>query len=396
MRLTINATSAKMGGAATYLSNVLPEMARQMAGDSSASVTIWGNVASVPDGPFHARHQAGARAGGLRRLFFDQVTLPRMLRREGQDVLFSSANIGPLRCPCRQVLLVRNPIYFSPEYERRMTNVGVRLRLRLQRWLTLQAVRRADHVLFPTRAMMDMVARYTKTVGTNWSVAPYGTRHDLFTPRTSGRDTTSEKKPVRLLHVSHYCDQKDLGTLLWAVRMLNQKQPGRYQVTVTAGMETMNPKANPHCPALPEDRRLFQRLAEAGCATDLGSVPYEELPAHYRQADIFVFPSYTESFGHPLVEAMASGLPVIASDAAVNREMCGDAAIYHRAFDATALAERIAQVTASRSLLTDLRQRSLRRAKDFTWEAHVRTLLDTFGYQYSNRTLPRATLPGGG
>ena len=379
MRVAINATSAKMGGAATYLFNLLPQLVRQLEGDRESSIVVWTGPDVGRLSGLHRRVEVrtheGAANGGLRRLLFDQLELPSALRRGAFDVLFSSANLGPLRSPCRQVLLVRNPIYFSPEYERRMVNRRVKLRLRFQRWLTLRAIEGADHVLFPTRAMMTMVASYIPGPRANWSVAPYGARHDLFSPSPSGDEGRARTATVRLLHVSHYCDQKNLGTLLHALALLDQRHPGKYHLTLTAGLEGLRDQSNPHCPSLPEDRRLLRRLDSRGVVTDLGAVSYEALPERYRRADLFVFPSYTESFGHPLVEAMASGLPVVAADVPVNREMCGDAAAFFPTFDSPALAELIEGLTTRRAGLGAMCESGLVRSAEFTWERHAAQLV---------------------
>ena len=61
-------------------------------------------------------------------------------------------------------------------------------------------------------------------------------------------------------------------------------------------------------------------------------------------ADVYVSAAYTETFAHPLVEAMASGIPVVASDIPVHREICADAAKYFPTFSAQALAQVTAQV----------------------------------------------------
>ena len=64
----------------------------------------------------------------------------------------------------------------------------------------------------------------------------------------------------------------------------------------------------------------------------------------YRACNIYVTPAYAESFAHPLVEAMASGLPVVAADTEVHREICQDAAIYFPRFSPEDMADRICQI----------------------------------------------------
>jgi glycosyltransferase involved in cell wall biosynthesis len=108
---------------------------------------------------------------------------------------------------------------------------------------------------------------------------------------------------------------------------------------------------------------------------ELGAVPYRSLHLLYRACHIYVTPAYAESFAHPLIEAMSSGLPVVASDLAVHREICGGAAIYFPRFSPEALAEQILQLYRSAELWEDLSQNGLRRARDFSWSEHVERLV---------------------
>ena len=73
--------------------------------------------------------------------------------------------------------------------------------------------------------------------------------------------------------------------------------------------------------------------------------------------------------------AMSSGLPVVASDLPVHREICGDAGIYFPRFSPDALAERIMQIHDSPELAEEMSRNGLRRAREFSWSEHVERLL---------------------
>jgi glycosyltransferase involved in cell wall biosynthesis len=101
-----------------------------------------------------------------------------------------------------------------------------------------------------------------------------------------------------------------------------------------------------------------------------------DVPRLYRDSDLFVFPSIAESFGHPLVEAMASGLPILASDIPVCREICGEAAIYFDPFNAKSLAEAIVHLEKDITLRKRLGEAGRRRAESkFNWADHVDRLV---------------------
>jgi glycosyltransferase involved in cell wall biosynthesis len=100
-----------------------------------------------------------------------------------------------------------------------------------------------------------------------------------------------------------------------------------------------------------------------------GEVSDARLAALYRGAAAFVFPSLYEGFGLPVLEAMAYGTPVIASDAASVPEAGGNAALYFPAADAHALAAQITRVLTDSALASDLRARGFSRAAEMTWDA---------------------------
>ncbi|NNL66351.1 MAG: glycosyltransferase family 4 protein, partial [Myxococcales bacterium] len=118
--------------------------------------------------------------------------------------------------------------------------------------------------------------------------------------------------------------------------------------------------------------------ANAGRIHIVGDVPYADVPAWYRGAALFVFPSYLETFGHPLLEAMAAGVPVLAAELAVSREVAGDAARYFDPFDVEGLARALERGVDDGALRERQVAAGRERVAAFTWEASARRHLELF------------------
>lgn len=99
----------------------------------------------------------------------------------------------------------------------------------------------------------------------------------------------------------------------------------------------------------------------------LGYVPLQLMPYLYREAFALVFPSLHEGFGIPLLEAMASGCPVIASDTSSIPEVCGEAALYFNPLDKNSLRSAMEKVSENENIRREFRQKGLLQVKKFSW-----------------------------
>jgi glycosyltransferase involved in cell wall biosynthesis len=273
-----------------------------------------------------------ARGSYARRWWWDQVELRSIVAEEKPDVLFSSANFAMLNCPCPQALLVRNPIYFSQEYLDYVLpsrSVVLRAENAVRRWLVGQSVAAADCLITPSQTMLDDLRRYVRLTGQRVIVNPYGVPRDRALTAPRAMRTSGVPK---LLWVSHYADHKNLPTLLRAAQILHERARAPFELILTLDASAHTGQHT----AMPEsERKLLEPLRDV--VRCVGVQSYEATWRLYADADVFVFPSLTESFGHPLVEAMASQVPIVASAIAIHREMCGEAATYFSPLDAPAL-----------------------------------------------------------
>ncbi len=383
MKVLVNAVSAKLGGAATYIRNLAFSLLEQAEGDQEFVFAVPPERArELPAGHsrlrvVESRAAAGSYAG---RCWWDQVALRRLCRSERPDALFSSANFAMLGCPCPQVLLVRIPIYFSREYLEQVLPqkpLIFRAEIALRRWLVCRSVAAADWVVTPSAAMLEDLSRFAPLNRARAVVNSYGVPRarlaQVASPSAPSAHAPQPERPVRLLWVSHYADHKNVATLLRAAELLKQAEDLRFELLLTLDPERHTGQHT----IIPENELAMLRRLD-GAVRPLGVLNYEQTWQAYHEADVFVFPSLCESFGHPLVEAMAAGVPVVASDIAVHREICGDAADYFPVLDAPALAGELRGLIRAPERRRELAARGRRRVHGFHWEDHVARLLGLF------------------
>jgi glycosyltransferase involved in cell wall biosynthesis len=242
----------------------------------------------------------------------------------------------------------------------------------LARW----SVHIADCTVAPSATFAGELRQWT---GKDVASIHHGFDHDAFfqdrAPLRQDVQTqlAATEGAVRVLFVSHYNYYRNFETLIRAIAILKKKlHPQAIRLILTCKLAS---KDNPGIYQADKAAELVRQLKLGEEVVELGAVPYAALHHLYRSCDVYATPAYAETFAHPLVEAMASGLPVIASDLAVHREICGEAALYFPRFAPEILAERIMQVCESDEQRTAMREMGMSRSREFSWDKHVAELL---------------------
>jgi alpha-1,3-rhamnosyl/mannosyltransferase len=109
-----------------------------------------------------------------------------------------------------------------------------------------------------------------------------------------------------------------------------------------------------------------------------GYVALEELRSLYQSASVLLFPSWEEGFGLPVLEAMANGLPVVASRTASLPEVGGEAALYVDPHDPQDIAEQVRRVVEDSELRRKMIQQGLERAREFPWRRVAEATLQVY------------------
>ena len=112
--------------------------------------------------------------------------------------------------------------------------------------------------------------------------------------------------------------------------------------------------------------------------TDISSIGAAELAEIYSAADVYVNPTYCDTFPTTNLEALACGTPVVTSNRSSLPEVVGDAAVLVDPYSAPSIAEGIQRVLSDASLRRTLSERGLARARQFSWEASVRRILEVY------------------
>lgn len=305
-------------------------------------------------------------AGNLAWTHFD---LPLRLWLGDFDLLHSPAFIAPFKAPCPVVITMHDITYLLyPEHFARWW-------IQYMKSVAPATVRTAAAIICGSEnSKRDLVEAY-KISPAKVHVVPYGVDHQRFSPGAGLDPAWARQAGIRegyVLHVGELSHRKNIPALLRAVAHLRSLGKWGARQLVLAGAEA------PGMLGADEIHKTVEQLELSANIVLAGRVPEEHLPGLYAQASLLVMPSLYEGFGFPVLEAMAAGTPVVASNTSSLLEVAGNAAILVSPSDTTALAEAITSVLERPQCAAELRTKGLAWAKQFNWQRTAAETIEVY------------------
>ena len=360
MKIIIHALGANMGGAIRHLSNFIPALIE----DNNSNYYV---LILRKDIDFGYKDEALQivrvpkiiGSNFFLRTLFDAIYLPLYAIKVKADLVISLLNFGPVFCSKLHINFQRNALFFCTYYLDNINGLE-KIFATLRSLFLFLIMKYANVIVTPSGSMAEIIKRKYPSLNTKHFITLY---HGFKTQKIEAVDDywagiLKEDKRVKILYPTHAASHKGFEILFEALSELKQSISDFVLFTTIDKSDW------------PEGFVKFQsRIKQLGINENIvftGRIPQDQMSVFYKNCDIMVYPSLCESFGFSMVEAMGYGLPIVAADTAVNKEICKDAAVYYAAMDPNEAAAKILGIL-SESAREDLRNKAKERITSFDW-----------------------------
>lgn len=300
-----------------------------------------------------------------RRLIWEQMALPNLVKRHKIDLLHSLHYTRPFFLPCASVVTFHDlTFYLFPELHRRSKRLFFPFAIQM-------SARKADALIAVSESTRQDSIRLLKVPAEKIFAVQLGVDegfHPIKDDSLREEILDHYQLPDKfILYVGLVEPRKNLPLLIQSFRDLVDAGLS-HQLVIVGRMGWMYQEVFKQIEAL----RLKDRIKFTGY------VPRQYLPIVYNLAELFVYPTLYEGFGLPVLEAMACGTPVVTSNISSLPEIVGDAGILVTPGDEDALAQAMIGVLNDRELQRTLAEKGRIRSKNFSWKRTAKETLQVY------------------
>lgn len=295
----------------------------------------------------------------VKRIFYEQFVMPRLLLKAGAELLHSLAFVAPRGLPMKSVVTVHDLAYrLFPE-----TLTGFR------RWYlrkaTERSIQEANRVILVSEVVKSELVKHLGVRPERLAVTHEG-GFDFDRP-ISGLDARQLDHLLGwsgdfILFIGTMEPRKNLERLLSAFAILRRDITSGLKLVIAGRKGWLNDG-------------VWRKLRDGGIERDVvftGFLPDSFVVGLMKSASLYVMPSLYEGFGLPLVTAMRCGTPIVASNAGSIPEVIGDAGILFDPYDVDEMAKIMGEVLNSPGLRQKLVKKGSMRCREFNWEKCAR------------------------
>lgn len=379
MKIAINGLlvePGQTGGGETFLVNLIERLSRLDTKNEYLLIVTEANAplfatANPRFSQYIALPSAKSRA---RRLWFEYQTLAHLLKRESVDLYYAPFGTLPYGLPCKSAVTFQNLLYIdfaaTTPYRGRtpISWLKINLQALYYKTTTRSTMRRADKIWAVSNTTARALSDYYEVTPSKIEVIYEGVSFERFHPE---RQPDLPERPFAdryVLMVASLYPNKNIDKAIIAFRRVVDRGLPHHLLIV----------GNDWHHYRKDLEKLVTRLHLGERVHFVGGVSHEDIPAYFKHAELFVMISTVESFGLPVLEAMASGVPVLISQRSSLPEIAGNAALTTDIQNTNHIADQMVRILTDRALSNSLRERGHNRARSFDWNETAARAIDLF------------------
>jgi|Deesub1362A_J573_1020465.scaffolds.fasta_scaffold00599_15 glycosyltransferase involved in cell wall biosynthesis len=374
MNIAINTLSVtpQRGGVKTYLTNFIKKLAEV---DRNNIYYLF--VSPINETLFDIKKENFKKIyfplysdNRILRIMLEQLLIPFYIKKHKIDVLFSPGNFATIFPGCKQVLVIQGPLTIREIREKYAHKEISWMQGFYYNIMLPISARRADKIIAVSNDIKKHLLNQVKIPEQKIQVIHEGVDLNFL------KNSVGEPPHPRpyILFLSTLFKYKNADKLLMAFAKLKNERKIPHSLVIV-GRDPRN--------EMEKLKRIVDEEKLSDYVIFTGAVPHERIAPLYKNADVFVYPSSVETFGLPVLEAMACGTPVVASNRMSVPEVAGDAALIVDPDNIEEMAEAIYRVITDEKLRERLIKKGYERVKQFSWEKTARETLRVFEEVYN-------------
>lgn len=307
---------------------------------------------------------------------WEQISLPQAVKRSGCELLHCTSNTGPLRSPVPMVVTLHDIIYMESGYSKILLGSGSNYQKfgnLYRRYVVPRILKQSRKIITVSNFEKKRIGDFFGISGDPRLTAVYNGVSNYFKP-------VSNPEQLKEVRLKYHLPER------YFFFLGNTDPKKNTKGTLKAYSEFIKQTGSDIRLVMPDYNAgaLHKILAEIGDPSLkekiflTGYVSNTDLPAIYRQCELFLYPSLRESFGIPILEAMACGAPVITSNTSSMPEITGDAACIVDPLKPDEITAALHRITTDSTYRSRLVEKGYVQAQKFSWKTMAENVLKIY------------------